>query len=307
VTSKLVSGESHTSSSSAAHLAQFDKPNLQAPHVLDLTANYASLGLAIPPYRYLPADMKLYSGQIFAGALDRLHLPLLQLSFKADKKGISMVNYRFTVELGSIELGSLTLEQTTLTMTKPAGGKDISVYGSALLGIGDVDATCSFSLDRSTDFMQELVLSSDDDALTMASTTTMNIAVSFPRTRPSIAMIIGSIIGAVGHVNIWSNVPKELFWVFDSVEFETVTLAMKKTGKTWSLSEIFLRVNINNLTGNFDVFGKAFAFNQPPSFQIAVTDPWDSKSRMVLAQLSSVISIGNTAMRLTLNMSVVSC
>lgn len=124
-----------------------------------------------------------------------------------------------------VHFAPLKLTRASLSFVKPAGkGQDIKIHGSATIATGGIDATCSFSIDRSATLIDQMVLLSDNGDLTVSSlNTTIDIALMFPRTRPSISMILKPVLGATGGSKIWDEVLKELLWIFDSVEFESVT------------------------------------------------------------------------------------
>jgi hypothetical protein len=175
---------------------------------------------------------------------------------------------------------------------------DVSVFGSALVRLGEYDATCTLRVDHTGDEIESFL--SDDFTAPVAPTPgnstggfqgTFYLALDFPNEKPSVRAIIESFLGEVADasgLNSFSrNIPTQLLSILDSNELEVLEIQMQNdttTGNKWQITFLHVTANLEGLDDILNLLpGASFEI---PVLDIFIHSPSDPVSLNVSLSIS---------------------
>ena len=152
-----------------------------------------------------------------------------------------------------------------------------SVYGSATVALGDVDANCQFVYDPGRD-AQKAVFTMYPTAPISGRQITLNI--NFPKKKPSLGDVVDQVVGEFKNLThngtFKSKIPPALTSILDIAELEAVqfTLASEQQESSpWKLASVYVRVSLQDLADDINnLLDGALTFEQP-ALSVTVSDP----------------------------------
>ena len=253
--------------------------NSQATCILyvQLTKTVALDDITIPYARVQVA--KLDNGS-FGVTEFELKLDVADLAFPADKPAVQLKNFAIIVlqeRSGSVTPGSESAAGATVSSSL------ITVFGSATVMLGSIDAECSFNYDPTTD--AQLADIRFETGLNVASTNNPNgrqltFQVMFPGVKPALGDLVNQVVGEVGTLThggtFHGKMPSALTGVLDIAELLEIELTICSAAQEnapWTLSTVFAEVDLSELFDDIEaLFDDAFKFEQP-MLSIRVNNP----------------------------------
>ncbi|MCJ1398669.1 hypothetical protein MMC11_001870 [Xylographa trunciseda] len=190
--------------------------------------------------------------------------------------------------------GNSQTNSTTSGVSPPPSSVSItSVYGSATVLLGSMDASCKFTYDPSSD-AQLASLGLNPSPPSTGRQLVLDIV--FVERKPAIGDLVNQILGEVAMLahegSFASMLPTPLLSILDVVSLETIqfTLASEKQESSpWELSSVYVLVDISQLLDDINIFGDALVFENP-SLAIRVDNP-TTTDRAFDIKVSSIIVV----------------
>jgi hypothetical protein len=227
--------------------------------------------------------------------LDHFRVPYVRLTFSGDEDGGQpfLVNYGFALDVADISLGPVMMKNTSFSFMKLAGpDTSIKVYRSSTIRFGKVDVIASFQINHSAEEI-EATIDADGDEDVVVSNTHLAVELNFPNTRPTITMMLEALLGALTDLTIWTALPLELYWMFDSIEFRSTSMNIEAGTPGWTVTSFYLDMDLRNIGGSFSILGTAFVL-QIPQFSLLVVDPTKKDTRSVAVKISAYMEVAKT-------------
>jgi hypothetical protein len=202
------------------------------------------------------------------------------LAFPSDKTVVQLKDFSINVlqeRSGSVTPGSENAAGATVSSSL------ITVFGSATVMLGSIDAECSFNYDPTSD--AQLADIRLETGLNVASTNNPNgrrltFQVMFPGIKPALGDLVNQVVGEVGALThggtFHGKMPSALTGVLDVAELLEIELAISSAAQEnapWTLSSLFVEIDLSELFDDIEaLFDDAFKFEQP-MLSIRVNNP----------------------------------
>ena len=209
-----------------------------------------------------------------------LELRLGNIAFPEDNPVVALRDFNIRVfqeRLGAaLQSGSSPSAQLN---SPPSGGSITSIYGSATIMLGSVDANCSFTYDPSNDAEKAALGLSDTPTFTAARQLTLDV--EFPHYKPTVGDLVNQVIGELSVLagqtgTLKTQLPASLHAILDVAALETVQLTLTSEAREnapWKIASVYVVVDLMGLIQEInDIFDVDFPLEWP-KLAIRVNDP----------------------------------
>ena len=243
------------------------------------------------------SDVMVPAARVQVGKLPSGSYGITELELQLQLKPISIPEDSPVIELRDFELqlfqermgaalpgdsGNATTSTTTTSVADAAASRPsvsssiTSVYGSATILLGDIDADVKFTYDPSNDAqLARLAV----NPVPPSTGRQLIVDVVFPESKPAIGDLINQIVGEVAklaHEGLFAaTLPPPLLKVLDAAALQTIQLTLaseQQESSPWFLSSVYTLIDVSQFLDDINIFGSALAFENP-TLTIKVDNP----------------------------------